>query len=670
MAANLFDTYSPTEYLPRPFDAYQKVGEAQEGAYNKAQDQIQQAQDAFASYKVRPVDEASKNQFLSEAQQKIMDFYDKHKTYTPDMQGEVRSVIRNLARDPRINNWGAALQNFNERREIEKNLAAQGLPALVSHNDPLNKPVYDQQGNMLYNPSTGDLGVERRLDYTKAARELTAPLKPFESVSKGVGQNVDINVNGTHISIPQLHQVASVLLQKSDPRVVQQITNLAPAFLDTQEGAQFVKHFATNSDGSVNYPAVVKLLTSTVIEQNSVKSLDTPLPGLATIMKASGAGKTEAVTAQSPFLSSAYNFTNLGQKPSDGPIVNTPVRNINTTSFKDLTPDERKELSALSLERFQDYKKEITSRGGGLARSYEEQLKEYNKEVEKIDEANKTISFGKLKYPIKPNKEFIEKYPGKDISYKDFMEEQGSVESNPYGSILTDYLKSKQTKSQVDPGLGVQYISPEQSFGEFANKKTNALTNANTILLAAGTNSLQPMGNVLNGADIKNYHIEYAGHNAVVPTIQGGTQKMAIYRVYLPKDKLENMSLTPEVLQSALSERRVSDEAGKSKASYPVTVAVPMKNITSWQDAKEFDYKQYGPDKQIASDQDYQATHTYHTNLDTFDEYGYKYEPINDGGKIAYKIIAPNGKSIIATQDHLSQQGTAEYVINYLQNAR
>lgn len=620
MSSNLFDTYSPTEYIPRPFDAYMKAGEAQQGQYNQLRDAMQTQQDAFNNMKVRMADEGQKNEFLSNIQQQALDLYEKNKHYNPDMYSEVRSFMRKAARDPRINAWSTALKNEQDFKDIEKRLKAAGQEPLYSNRHAIETPVYDNKGNMIYNPETTDLGIEGKLDWVNAGKKLVSE-KILPRLTQS-GMKIDYikqkGGDGKIYERPVIVDSEGKVLSKNEPRVQKALKELMPIWeQESTEGRQW-KRFNPEGDS-------FDFLSRLVAEQNDVKSSFKDVAGsqFNKFMASFGGNETQGFVS-SPFLSSAYNPVDLGQEPSIGKDVTSPTRSITQTQYKDLDKQERVKL-------------------------YNESRAAYNKYRETLP-----------KFEVLDKNERREVKP---LAYQDWMESQGSTSSNPYGEILTKYLTGLK-KANENSVISTQSYVPEDSFKKYAEARTDALSNSNALILSGKNYSLQPIGNALGGSDISQYHTEYAGHNSVVPTVHGGTQKVAVYKVYVPEDKFEEFGLSSDDASASRTDKRqYVDEDGKKKSAYAVEVGIPVRKLTSWQAARESDLSTYGPDKTIASEQDYAAAHNYGYNKDVLEEYGYKLLPDEATGK--YIVINNKGKQIgQVSPQTLGLQGMAERIIN------
>lgn len=274
MSSNLFDTYTPTEYIPRPFEAYMKAGEAQQGQYNQLRDAMQTQQDAFNNMKVRMVDEERKNEFLSNIQQQALDLYEKNKHYNPDMYGEVRSFMRKAARDPRINAWSTALKNEQDFKDIEKRLKAAGQEPLYSNRHAIETPVYDNKGNMIYNPETTDLGIEQKLQWDdEAFKFVNNKIKPW-----AVQNNMEVNYvtrqggDGKSYSMPVLVDSQGKQLRLNDPRVKKALKEIAPEWEGSSTAGRQWKRFNPEANS-------VDFLSRYVAEVNDVQSSFKPVGG-------------------------------------------------------------------------------------------------------------------------------------------------------------------------------------------------------------------------------------------------------------------------------------------------------------------------------------------------------------------------------------------------------
>ncbi len=629
--ANVFDTYVASPYVPAPFEQYAQAGQMQQKQYDTTQSQLQAQQDLLADMKVKPADVEYKNKLVQDIEAGAMEMLGRNKYYSPEMFQEVRSYVRKSARDPRFANLGAAYENYNKERAIEDKFRAEGKDYFYNHKKNF-EATYDRDGNLMYNPSSEHLGIEERLDATKAAADLTGKLSPYVDKSKMVSGTMQIKrADGTTVEVPTLKQDVTSILSSKDPRVRKDVQDMTQNFLQSNAGRQWARLNATDQSGNVDQGKVLEFMLGTVAEKRSVDNQVTPLTGMASLIK--GGGDTANITASSPFYSSAYNFKNLGQDPTIGNMVSQPGRNVEMTSFKELTKDERVGLYKKSKEEYNNY------------------LNDYNKNVK-----NTLGMSGEGSINVGPPK-----------NYNQWMEEDmGSVKGNPYGSLLQEQLKVKQKQLEDVAPVGTQFYSPEQSFAEFAKGRKDAITNSNALLLTTGETSMQPIGNFTGGSDIKNYEIEYAGHNAVIPSIHGGTQKAAIYRVFVPASVLNTMGLDEDVMAASKKDSQIKNIDGKNVPSFPVNIAVPMRQITSWQAAKEFDYKQYGPDKQIASDKDYIATNNINQNVDKFDEYGLIVQSDNKGNLFVIDPKNPNGRPYQVTEQEMQSEYTADAIINHI----
>jgi len=324
MSSNLFDTYTPTEYIPRPFEAYMKAGEAQQGQYNQLRDAMQTQQDAFNNMKVRMADEGQKNEFLSNIQQQALDLYEKNKHYNPDMYGEVRSFMRKAARDPRINAWSTALKNEQDFKDIEKRLKAAGQEPLYSNRHAIETPVYDNKGNMIYNPETTDLGIEQKLQWDdEAFKFVNNKIKPW-----AVQNNMEVKYvtrqggDGKSYSMPVLVDSQGKQLRLNDPRVKKALKEIAPEWERSSTAGRQWKRFNPEANS-------VDFLSRYVAEVNDVQSKFTPVGGsqFAKFTNSFGGGADDP---NAPV--DKYNAARLG--------LNTPKSDLKLVPFVKGNPEE------------------------------------------------------------------------------------------------------------------------------------------------------------------------------------------------------------------------------------------------------------------------------------------------------------------------------------------
>lgn len=659
---NKYDNYVGFDYIPVPYAEYAKAGDMQQGKYDQSMSQLQDLQDRLAALPSRQIDVPGKNKILDDFNQKGSQLIESNKTYNPNLQQQIRNLAREAARDKRIQGITYAYGREKEIKDLEKQMIARGDSPYKYHDDWSKKAYVDASGNEVWdNMYDTDHGVETKYDYYKAAENFTKDFAPkLQSLGMSIQDNNIIYTDkktGQQTKLPMsfLKTGSVESLNANQKWVKDEVNKLIQPFMSTKEGKQFSHYQGSRYDMNENdiqnrynnfkaqglsdneikdifrKDAANQLLLSTIkpVYREQVKYDDITAALNSATGRGSGLGSNIDAALQSPFLSSLYNPGNLGQQPSEGIEIDTPISGQNT-QYKDLSDSEKWDLDMVSQEQYKEYKNSLSTMLKG---------------------------FGSKN----PNKN-----AGKPMSYNEWLsKEKGATKENPYGNLVNDYLKTSREDSGKSRTTLKEFI-PEASFKAYADDRISSLNNGNTFIIG-GKNNLEKVDKLLGKDELQNYPIEYAGRNAIIPTKHGGQQKVALYTAYLPEDYYEAQGKDVDDIKG--SKKEYVDNDGNKQIGYPVTIAIPARNLASWQAAREYDIKQYGPDKEIASEQDYYNATNYNYNIDYLQEYGYQLNPRKtDKGDVVYDVYDKSGnkKKAEFTASELAIPGLAEQVINKL----
>lgn len=654
--ANMYDNYVDTQYIPKPFEAYLKAGDAQQEVWNKSYEQGQKFEDSLAALPVRQVDIPGKNAAINKYTGEFSDLYQKYQKDPQGLQRELHTEMRKAAKDPAFNALTYSYNQLGQKKDEEKKITEKGKAIYNYHNDWDTKPSVDNKGNLIWNPedmAKTNLGVAPKADYFNEAYDRTH--KVVLPKLREIGITIDsagIHHTGKDVSGKTVTETlpTDILTQGNirtlnhkeqwvKDRILEQMPEWEQSFAGEQYGHLKGKAFDANTNnqqqryaGHINDKGYEGAKEVYKRDSNMNLFLST-IPDVhdenlqRTIVKMPGAGNAKGPgdVSGSITMTEAFNPQSAGQQPSGGPEIAVPSYDPGTTHYAEFTSKDKADLYKYARGKYDEYGKDR------LARTYGQ---------------DKGTTFD----------QFVSNYKGYDSAKPE----------NPYGNLTEEYLKdNKKVADNMLAGMKVTTSTP--ALNKWAEKSgMGALNNSNTIVVGGKYNML-PAGNALGGSDISNYKKEFTGQTADIPTVHGGTKRVLLYNTYVTKDEYKDAGFDPDTVKAGEFRESV-DDSGKKVQLYPLKTAVSPRNVLSAQAARMTDFEVYGPDKQIQDDNTYQSNFEYQSNIDKFNEFGYNIIPHQDAkGNTTFTVIDKHDskKGVKISKEEMASPGAFELVFSH-----
>jgi len=654
---NLYDNYTPSNYIPIPFQYYDAAARSQEQEYQRNRSSLEAIEDRLAALPTRTVDVAGKNAIINKFFNESNALMTKYPKYTPGMENEIRRLARRTAASPEIKGLTDLYGLEQEHRKMRDQLAAQGK-VWEYNRDVFDKPFLDASGKISWqNYQDTRPGFELTQDYIGEADKAIHP--HIQAKMRDLGWKV-VNIpvrklDGTMGYIPKIQTGKGQFLDPNSKEVDKILDEILPSFMSESAGDQYFRRsgmdfmnnpranyagFANSINPNTQQPYTPEEVASAYGRDKAKELLRSRIPFISNTMAgyedvpASWLkllnGKSQ-LSVLSQTMTESYNPTAAGQEYSPGPAIEMPSRPVTTTSYKDLGKRERGDLYERSRGEYQKYLDSPWQQLPGMAGG-----------------------FGS-KNP--------QKKTGRPMSYNEWIEDKGANPDNPYGDILYDYLQDNRDVAQKIL-VGTKVAAANPALANYASKQgVNALNNSNAVVFGEKFNML-PIGQALNGGDVTNYKKEFTGQTALVPTVHGGEEPMLLYNVYVNEDEFKKAGFEKDNVGGADRRERVNED-GKKETLYPIKVGVSPSQVMSWQGARANDFEMMGPDKEISPEEDYAASWNFNENWRKFKKYGYDIRQNKDG---TYNVSDKHNKNsdiIIIPEADMATPNTFEKVYNH-----